>query len=175
MYCKYCGSELNENQAVCLKCGVAKGVGNAYCENCGNPVNPDAAICVSCGVALNSKQPVAKSAAALAVKPRELVKAIILSVITCGIYAIYWYICLTNELNALTGNEKDTSGGMCFLLGLITCGIYNFYWAYKMGEKKDTLDGKSDSKILYLILMFICPIVTYALIQDAINKNVANN
>ena len=52
MYCKNCGAPLNDNQAICVKCGVAVGNGDAYCPNCGQPVNPGAEFCTSCGVSL---------------------------------------------------------------------------------------------------------------------------
>ena len=55
------------------------------------------------------------------------IKALILPLITCGIYGIYWFVCLTNEMNKLS-DTKDTSGGLCFLLNLITCNIYGIYW-----------------------------------------------
>ena len=32
MYCRNCGAEMNENAAICVKCGVAKGTGNSYCR-----------------------------------------------------------------------------------------------------------------------------------------------
>lgn len=35
------------------------------------------------------------------VKQRDIVVAIILSIVTCGIYGIYWTICLVNEVNCL--------------------------------------------------------------------------
>ena len=39
-----------DNQAAfCVKCGVAKGMGNNYCQNCGRPVNPGAVACTMCG------------------------------------------------------------------------------------------------------------------------------
>ena len=31
------------------------------------------------------------------IKPRNIVVAILLTIITCGIYGIYWTICLTRE------------------------------------------------------------------------------
>lgn len=43
---------MNDNQAICLKCGVKTGEGNAYCSNCGASVSPEAAVCLSCGVAI---------------------------------------------------------------------------------------------------------------------------
>ena len=52
MYCKNCGNPMNDNQAICLNCGVQTGVGNTYCANCGNPVDPNAAVCLNCGVAI---------------------------------------------------------------------------------------------------------------------------
>lgn len=52
MFCRNCGGEMNDNQAICLKCGVKTGEGNAFCANCGNAVNPNADVCLNCGVAL---------------------------------------------------------------------------------------------------------------------------
>ncbi len=54
MYCKNCGKVMNDNQAVCLNCGVAAGTGNTYCHNCGTQVNPGAAVCLNCGAALQA-------------------------------------------------------------------------------------------------------------------------
>ncbi|MBR4040065.1 MAG: NINE protein [Clostridia bacterium] len=52
MYCRNCGEQMNENQAICLKCGVKTGVGERYCPNCGSKTDPNAAVCMSCGVAI---------------------------------------------------------------------------------------------------------------------------
>lgn len=51
MYCKNCGNPIDENAAVCVKCGCAKGTGLSYCHNCGQPMDPGAAFCTSCGAA----------------------------------------------------------------------------------------------------------------------------
>ena len=56
MYCKQCGNEMLDNAAICMKCGVAKGVGNSYCPNCGIAVeNADAAVCTNCGASLKAE------------------------------------------------------------------------------------------------------------------------
>ena len=52
MYCKNCGEVINENQAICLKCGVKKGEGTTFCENCGQPVAQGSEVCLNCGVAV---------------------------------------------------------------------------------------------------------------------------
>ena len=52
MYCKNCGEPMNANQAICIKCGVKVGEGNAYCANCGKDIAPNAEVCLNCGVAV---------------------------------------------------------------------------------------------------------------------------
>lgn len=52
MYCKHCGSPMNDNQAVCLQCGVKAGEGKAHCHHCGNLLPDNADVCLSCGVAV---------------------------------------------------------------------------------------------------------------------------
>ena len=54
MYCKNCGEQMNDNQAICLKCGVQTGTGKAFCANCGKPVNEGAVVCLNCGVAITT-------------------------------------------------------------------------------------------------------------------------
>ena len=51
MFCKNCGEVMNENQSICVKCGVKAGTGAQYCANCGAPMGPNADVCMNCGVA----------------------------------------------------------------------------------------------------------------------------
>ena len=111
-------------------------------------------------------------------KEKNIAVAIILSLVTCGIYGIVWFINLTDDA-AYINEDRSFSGGKAFLFTLITCGIYGIYWNYKMG--KTLYDGKikrglhaSDNSILYLILGLIgLGIVNYCLMQNEINE-VAN-
>lgn len=54
MFCKNCGETMNDNQAICVKCGVKVGDGNKYCANCGNALPENAEVCLSCGVAVKN-------------------------------------------------------------------------------------------------------------------------
>ena len=104
---------------------------------------------------------------------RNIASAILLSFVTCGIYAIYWFITLTDEVNAKYGDPNATSGAMAFLFTLITCGIYGYFWAYKLGEKVDAIKGNpaGSSNVLFVVLeIFGLNIVNLALAQDAVNK-----
>lgn len=110
---------------------------------------------------------------------RNLVLCIVFTFITFGIYGIYWFIVLTNEMNRLSGHPHQTSGGISFLLNIITFGIYGWYWAWKMGEKADVLKNRyleytsTDTRVLYLVLQILgFAIINYALCQYEINKAV---
>lgn len=109
------------------------------------------------------------------IKERNLVVCIILSLVTFGIYGIYWYICLVNDTNKVA-NSSDKSGGVVFLLTLVTCGIYGLYWTYKQGEKLNSAKSSRGmeancSGILYLVLqIFGLGIVSWAMMQNELNK-----
>lgn len=111
------------------------------------------------------------------VKQRSVGLCIVLSIITCGIYGLYWLVCLNDDVNTVTG-KPGTSGGMVLLFTILTCGIYGIYWAYKMGDKLDQARAEHGAPtgslaILYLVLdLFGLSIVTWALIQSEINKYV---
>ena len=62
MYCRNCGSEMDPNAVVCVKCGVAKGTGDKFCTNCGAQTEPGAAFCISCGAGLQNAAPGGKVA-----------------------------------------------------------------------------------------------------------------
>lgn len=56
MFCKNCGSEMDPNAVVCVKCGYGKGKGNKFCPNCGSELEPNAQFCVKCGVSVAPEQ-----------------------------------------------------------------------------------------------------------------------
>ena len=108
----------------------------------------------------------------LMVQNRNIVVCILLSIVTCGIYGLYWLYCMANDVNTVSNTQNGTSGGMVLLLTIVTCGIYGLYWLYQAGAKLDVAHGQSTSNgILYLILG-ICglQLVSWALIQSELNK-----
>lgn len=109
------------------------------------------------------------------VQQRNIALGIILTLVTCGIYGWYWFVCMTDDVNAVAGEQEATSGVVALLLTIVTCGIYGLYWAYKCGEKLDKAKTDrglpaSNGGILYLILFLFGGIIAYALIQNELNK-----
>lgn len=139
----------------CFSCGADNIDGAATCQNCGAPLNQRPQI---------------------QLQKRDVVKAVIFSIITLGIYGIYWFVKMTDEINGSIGNPSDASGVTAFLLTLVTCGIYGFYWSYKKGEIIDNYYAgkglpKPNNAVIYLVLsLFGLSIVAYALLQSELNK-----
>ncbi|MCI8567702.1 MAG: DUF4234 domain-containing protein [Bacilli bacterium] len=106
---------------------------------------------------------------------REVVTTVLLSIVTCGIYGIVWFIGLTDDASKASG-DRSMSGGTAFLLTLVTCGLYSIYWNYKMGKLVYEAQTKrnmkaTDNSVLYLVLgLFGLGLVNYILIQSALNE-----
>lgn len=107
---------------------------------------------------------------------REIVLNIVLSIITCGIFALVWMAMVTDDLRRGSDNEDFFSGGICVLLYFVTVGWFGLYWAYKMGEMVNTIKqnrGKpidTNLPILYLVIELLSGIINLALMQNEINK-----
>ena len=144
------------------------------CPRCGTNVDDRASFCPVCGTPMKAVRATPYRAP---IMRRSIPVCIILSIITCGIYALYWLYCVVTDLNAASGETGDTSGGGVVLLGIVTCGIYTIYWYYKAAGKVNRIremngmPQDSSLSILYLILaLFGFGIVSMALIQDELNK-----
>ena len=109
------------------------------------------------------------------IKERNIAVCVILTIVTCGIYGIVWFVLMTDDMRYASG-DQTLSGGMAFLLTLITCGIYGIYWAYKMGKASAMAKANrgmpaDDNAVLYLVLQLLgFGIINYCLIQNDLNK-----
>ena len=68
---------------------------------------------------------------------RSLVKYILLSIVTCGIYGIYFLYKLIIDVNIICAGDGDETPGLLklLLLTIVTCGIYAWIWYYKLGNR----------------------------------------
>lgn len=111
-------------------------------------------------------------------KKRSVFSVILLTIVTCGIYGIYWFIAVTNEIENDLADRSDgccSSGISAFLLTLVTCGIYGLYWWYKEAKRVAFLGEIrgariADNSVAYLVLsLFGLGIVSTALMQNDMN------
>ncbi len=106
---------------------------------------------------------------------RNIALYVILSLVTCGLFAIYWFIVLTDDIGRMSGDPSFT-GLKHFLLTLVTCGVWSFIWAYQAGKQMAYIQSMrgyqpTDNSVLYLILsIFGMSLINYALIQNDVNQ-----
>ena len=187
-FCAKCGASNADSSKFCIECGAALAATEADNTNVNYTETPETTVIDTCcseksssdendkyTYTYNADNAKTYHSVHPDIAPRNLVLAIILSFVTCGIYQIYWMIKMNDEVNILASEPDAASGIKVFLFTLITCGIYGFIWMYKMGERCDRIKGSvgGSSAILYLILSLLgLGIVSYCLIQDTINKAV---
>ena len=185
--------------AFCSNCGAYVPDGSAVCGSCGTPMqqNPQA----------NQQQyyqqqqyqqqqyqqqyqqpyyqqPMNRMGGAggyrVNIQRREAGMAILLSIITCGIYAIIWFFWIVSDLNTADPGPNDKDPATVLLLSIVTCGIYGIIWLFNAGQKVDNIRQKngeapSGSGTTYLLLsLFGLGIVVYYMIQTELNKVAAN-
>ncbi len=173
MFCIHCGSRIEDGANFCTSCGRPQNERNMGTENQAfgggmNNGNRNYYNGSDNGNDGGYKVPIPK---------RNIVLCIILSIVTCGIYQIYWMIKMIDELNYASGRISEAGGITVILLGFVTCGIYWIYWYYKAGEKineiknRRGMPGDKNTAFLFLILvLFGLSIVNICLIQDELNK-----
>ena len=160
---------------ICSSCGAQNADGAQNCQFCGTPLTTNQQF-NGAQQQNGAGQPVFVAQPAPNIQKKDVVKLIILSIVTCGIYGIIWFVNLTDDTNLLSQEPSPTSGGTAFLLTLVTCGIYGFYWAYKRGEILDKYAASlgrqgSNNAVLYLVLQIVgLGIVAYVLMQNELNK-----
>lgn len=106
---------------------------------------------------------------------RSVPMVVVLNIVTCFIYNIYWVYKTTDEIKNFMERE-DINPTLELILYIVTCGLYSYYWLYKYGKivylemtKKAGLDSTEDSTILLVILNLFMYVVSSAILQDKLN------
>lgn len=101
---------------------------------------------------------------------------LILTIITCGLYGLYWQYKQMETLNIWL-RRKDFDFLLWLLLSIITCGIFAMYYEYKMAkgineiQRENNLNVSEDLALICLLLsIFQLFIVSLAIQQLEINK-----
>ena len=106
---------------------------------------------------------------------RNIVVYVLLTIVTCGLFGIYWLYQVCSDLYNL-GDQPNTAG-MDVLLSLVTCGIYFIYLQYKWGKmvdlarRKYNLVPRDDSMLFVILAIFGLSIVNYCIVQSQLNED----
>ena len=80
-----------------------------YCTNCGRKIKDGERYCPYCGTKTFNEYDLINQRVDYAILDVVIPMCIILSIVTFGIYGLYWLYCLASDVNTLTG-EEDSSG-----------------------------------------------------------------
>lgn len=96
-------------------------------------------------------------------KNRNVIAVVLLSIITLGIYALYWLVVTKRELNAHGANIPTS--------WLLIIPLVSIFWLYKYYEAAEQVTNKKVNGILMFVLhVLVTGLISYALCQDAYNK-----
>lgn len=108
------------------------------------------------------------------IEKRDIVKCVILSIVTCGIYGIIWIIKLAKDAVSVK-DENDPATVETILM--LFFPFIGFYMCEKKFAEGCAAKGipHTDNSILYLVLGLVgLGIVDYCLMQSDLNKLVDN-
>lgn len=68
---------------------------------------------------------------------RSLLTYILLTIVTCGIYGLYFIYKLADDVNEMCeGDGQKTSGLLAYIVfSCLTCGFYALYWNYSVANR----------------------------------------
>ena len=119
------------------------------------------------------QQPVYQAPSQQLPADRELLKVVLLSLITFGIYSLVLHCKLANEIN-LTASNADGKHTMHYigaiLLGMITFGIYTLVWTHQYCERVGAEAARRNTGVqfsagdfwIYSVLLgftIVCPFI----------------
>ncbi|GBD40009.1 hypothetical protein HRbin37_02295 [bacterium HR37] len=100
---------------------------------------------------------------------------VVLSILTCGIYNLFWQYRQIRAVNTLLGEER-LSFIRWLILSVLTCGIYHIYYEYVVGREIETLQERfavTRSGSLPTISVILA-IVGLSIVADAIQQREIN-
>ena len=141
MFCRECGKEVQEGWIKCPYCGTLIGNKKSVKKNAENLKETKKHINRQDKMNGKSQQVVNNSISVNGNKSkieyRRFWKYLLLGIVTCGIYGIYYFYGYVKDLNKVCeGDGKESKNYIVvLLLSMITCGIYGLYWWYAQGER----------------------------------------
>jgi hypothetical protein len=106
---------------------------------------------------------------------KSIAEGIILTIITCGIYNIFWNLHQMRACNDLLGREEFEPVKV-ILLSIITCGLYFVYYQYCMGGIIQEIQRAKNAEVfenLPIVSLFLS-LFGMSVIVDAIHQHELN-
>lgn len=111
-------------------------------------------------------------------KYRSIATVIILSIVTCGIYGLYWLYVTASDLER-EGQTNSASPTLQLLLAIFFGFVGYILFAIAADANLNSIKSRSglmpsDNKVVYIILALFIPVVLVGLVQNEINHLTTN-
>ena len=157
--------------ADCPACGEALVGGAEFCDYCGEKLPGETGKQAAGGSSYRNPAPVPSGEAVVSIG-----MGVFLTLLTCGIYSLFWQARQFRVLNAWLG-RREYSFWSWLGLSLITCGIYGIYSEYQMAKsileiqrKREWYTNPSLATLCVAVSIIGLPIASMAIQQEEINK-----
>ena len=158
--------------ADCPACGEALVEGAEFCDYCGEKLPGESGKAEEAGdSSYRNPAPVPRDEAVVSIGT-----GVFLTILTCGIYSLFWQARQFRVLNAWLG-RREYSFWSWFGLCLITCGIYGIYSEYQMANsileiqrKREWYTNPNLATLCVAVSIIGFPIASMAIQQEEINK-----
>ena len=105
----------------------------------------------------------------MAIKKKNLILYIVLTVVTCGAFGLYWAYTLAKDVQSMKETEENGILELVLLILIPFVGMYLVEKKYVETCAEKGIECK-DNTILYTILTFLYPVIGFALLQNDLNK-----
>ncbi len=95
-------------------------------------------------------------------KRRSVVGVVVLTILTCGLYGLYWIVKTKSEMNAQGANVPTA--------WLIIIPIVNIWWMWKFSEGVDHVTRGGVSAGVAFLLLWLLSLIGMGIVQSALNK-----
>lgn len=102
-------------------------------------------------------------------KTRDPLSVVLFTILTCGIYGIFWIVVTTEETNNEINDSWKPSPILVLVFSVLTVGIYYVYWYIKMAIRAYERSGNSPV-LFVLVSIFTFGVIGYGMMQSNLNN-----
>ncbi len=108
------------------------------------------------------------------IQERNIFVSILLTILTCGIYGIYWFFSLIATIYNIYGSDDNFAFEV--VVSILTCGLYSFYMIYKAGNRLNAIKStnyqhytETSTTLLIILQLVSLQIINCCILQDELN------
>lgn len=137
------------------------------CPTCGHIADAEDSLCAQCGHEFLNSNPLPKNGHRFPAK--NILLYFVLTVISMGLFGIYWYLVTVNDLKKVYPEEDLPNAGKFFVFTIFSFGIYSLFYWYRIGKKVDeqyaARNMSTNRSVFYLLMSWFMLVFLLIMVQ----------